>query len=109
MIVGLAKRSSTQLATGKLLREGREYPFKYETVEPRRLLVEHPTQGYMTVIATMSIKTITDLKFAMGDKVVLEEKKEPLMIQRITPRKLNQKQYMYLKKAIGTEYTLDLA
>lgn len=109
MIVGLAKRSSTQLATGKLLREGREYPFKYETIEPRKLVFEHPTDGYMTVTATMSIKTITDLKFAMGDQVLLEEMNEPLKIQRISPRKLNQKQYMYLKKAIGTEYTLDLA
>lgn len=109
MILSLGKRTTGLLATGKLLREGRQYIFRYENMRPREITVEHPINGLMQVVATATIRTISDLKFAMGDKVILDGASEPLTIRRVESKSVNNKQYMLVKKPFGTEYILDLA
>lgn len=109
MILSLGKRTTVLLATGKLIREGREYTFRYENMRPREITVEHPINGLMQVVATATIRTISDLKFAMGDKVILDGASEPLTIRRVESKSVNNKQYMLVKKPFGTEYILDLA
>lgn len=109
MILSLGKRTTGLLATGKLLREGRQYIFRYENMQPREITVEHPINGLMQVVATASIRTISDLKFAIGDKVVLDGANDPLTIRRVETKAINNKQYMFVKRPFGTEYILDLA
>src|SRR5690606_41535716 len=109
MILSLGKRTTGLLATGKLLREGRQYIFRYENMQPGEITVEHPINGLMQVVATESIRTISDLKFAIGDKVVLDGANDPLIIRRVETRVVNNKQYMFVKRPFDTEYILDLA
>lgn len=109
MILSLGKRTTGLLATGKLLREGRQYIFRYESMQPREITVEHPINGLMQVVATASIRTISNLKFAMGDKILLDGASEPLTIRRVESRAVNSKQYMFVKRPFDTEYILDLA
>ena len=109
MIPSLGKRTTVLLATGKLIREGREYTFRYENMRPREIIVEHPINGLMQVVSTASIRTISDLKFAMGDKVILDGASEPLTIRRVESKSVNNKQFMFVKRPFDTEYILDLA
>lgn len=108
MLVQLKNKSTTQLATGNLIREGIKYPFKYETLDKARKITRNdPIEGFITFQVNTTIKTNTDLKFVFNDKILLEEMEQPMTVVGIS-RKVNERQYMFLNSSNEVEYTLDL-
>lgn len=107
MIVALSKKSTTLLATGNLIREGRKYPFRYDTVAPRSYMADNG-DTVVRLKATASIKLNVELKLVYGDRILLDGETEPLRVVRISPSRPKKGQYMYLKKPIDVEYIVDL-
>lgn len=108
MFLELNNRDPDQIATGYLLRERRKIPFNYCMLDKARKVTRNePMEGLISFQVNMSIKTNDDLKFAFGDKVILEEIDQPMTVVGLT-KKVNEKQYMFLNTAVDVEYTLDL-
>lgn len=108
MLIQLQGKLTTQLATGNLIREGVKYPFRYESLpESRKYTIHNPRDGFATLKANISIKTNENLNFVNGDLIKLEDYETTLRVVNIT-KKVNEKQYMYLKSATSAEYILDL-
>lgn len=108
MFLELANRDPEMIATGTLLREGREFKFNYKNLPgSRQYLSEEPMTGFVAVKARVSIVTKDDLGFAKGDQILLDGSSEPLTVVNITTRS-NDKQLMFLTTVTQKEITLDL-
>lgn len=107
-VLDLNKRSDTNPATAQLVREKYKASFKYETLDPRKFLFDDPIACFKSVVAKMTIKTSANFDFVLGDKIYLEEVKVPMQVVNLS-KKVDEKQYIFLRKSNKVEYILDLA
>lgn len=107
-ILELANRDPEMIAVGKLVREGREFEFRYKNLPGSRTYTrEDPSDGLIRLKAAVSIVTNDNLGFTFGDKIRLEGDKRTYRVVNMTI-KSNHRQLMFLKTVTQKEITLDL-